>query len=46
MQLADCLGRAHWLDGAFSAGDLMLASVPLRLSPDTTTARRERTLGR
>jgi len=27
------LGRADWLDGAFSAGDLMMASVLLRLRP-------------
>jgi glutathione S-transferase len=30
-QLADRLGDADWLDGAFSAGDLMLVSVLLRL---------------
>ena len=27
------LGEAEWLDGAFSAGDLMMASVLLRLRP-------------
>ena len=30
-QLAPRLGDAEWLDGAFSAGDLMMASVLLRL---------------
>jgi glutathione S-transferase len=30
-QLSDRLGRADWLDGEFSAGDLMMASVLLRL---------------
>jgi glutathione S-transferase len=30
-ELADCLGDAHWLDGAFSAGDLMMVTVLLRL---------------
>lgn len=30
-QLSDRLGDAAWLDGAFSAGDLMMASVLLRL---------------
>jgi len=30
-QLAAWLGDAHWLDGAFSAGDLMMVSVLLRL---------------
>jgi glutathione S-transferase len=30
-QLSGCLGDADWLDGAFSAGDLMMASVLLRL---------------
>jgi glutathione S-transferase len=30
-QLADRLGDADWLDGGFSAGDLMMASVLLRL---------------
>jgi len=30
-QLADRLGDAEWLDGAFSAGDLLMASVLLRL---------------
>jgi glutathione S-transferase len=30
-QLAARLGDADWLDGAFSAGDLMMASVLLRL---------------
>jgi glutathione S-transferase len=29
--LSDRLGDAEWLDGAFSAGDLMMASVLLRL---------------
>jgi glutathione S-transferase len=27
------LGDADWLDGAFSAGDLMMVSVLLRLRP-------------
>jgi glutathione S-transferase len=30
-QLADRLGDAEWLDGAFSAGDLVMASVLLRI---------------
>ena len=30
-QLAARLGNADWLDGAFSAGDLMMVSVLLRL---------------
>jgi len=30
-QLSDRLGEADWLDGAFSAADLMMASVLLRL---------------
>jgi glutathione S-transferase len=30
-QLADRLGDADWLDGAFSAGDLMMIGVLLRL---------------
>jgi len=30
-QLSARLGNAEWLDGAFSAGDLMMASVLLRL---------------
>jgi glutathione S-transferase len=32
-QLSARLGRADWLDGAFSAGDLMMVSVLLRLKP-------------
>jgi glutathione S-transferase len=32
-QLADRLGPAEWLDGAFSAGDLMMVSVLIRLKP-------------
>ncbi|GLQ52344.1 glutathione S-transferase family protein [Dyella flava] len=32
-QLTRRLGDADWLDGAFSAGDLMMASVLLRLKP-------------
>jgi glutathione S-transferase len=32
-QLAARLGDAQWLDGAFSAGDLMMVSVLLRLKP-------------
>lgn len=32
-QLADRLGKTDWLDGAFSAGDLMMVSVLLRLRP-------------
>jgi len=30
-QLSVCLGDAHWLDGTFSVGDLMMVSVLLRL---------------
>ncbi|MDA0171820.1 hypothetical protein OJ998_22160 [Solirubrobacter taibaiensis] len=33
VQLSARLGDADWLDGAFSAGDLMMASVLLRLRP-------------
>ncbi len=32
-QLSDYLGDADWLDGAFSAGDLMMVSVLLRSRP-------------
>jgi glutathione S-transferase len=32
-QLSERLGDADWLDGAFSAGDLMMVSVLLRLRP-------------
>ena len=32
-QLSVRLGEAEWLDGAFSAGDLMMVSVLLRLRP-------------
>ncbi|GAB3255432.1 glutathione S-transferase family protein [Chitinimonas naiadis] len=32
-QLSTRLGRADWLDGMFSAGDLMMVSVTLRLKP-------------
>jgi glutathione S-transferase len=32
-QLSARLGSAEWLDGAFSAGDLMMVSVLLRLRP-------------
>src|SRR5205085_11261439 len=32
-QLSARLGTADWLDGAFSAGDLMMVSVLLRLRP-------------
>jgi glutathione S-transferase len=32
-QLSARLGQADWLDGAFSAGDLMMVSVLLRLRP-------------
>jgi glutathione S-transferase len=32
-QLSARLGKADWLDGAFSAGDLMMVSVLLRLKP-------------
>jgi len=32
-QLSARLGGADWLDGGFSAGDLMMASVLLRLKP-------------
>jgi glutathione S-transferase len=32
-QLSDRLGDAEWLNGAFSAGDLMMVSVLLRLRP-------------
>lgn len=31
--LSACLGDAQWLDGAFSAGDLMMAGVLTRLKP-------------
>mgnify|MGYP000686318680 CR=1 FL=1 len=31
--LSTLLGDADWLDGAFSAGDLMMVSVLLRLRP-------------
>ncbi len=31
--LSTCLGDADWLDGDFSAGDLMMVSVLLRLRP-------------
>lgn len=30
-ELSDRLGAAHWLDGAFSAGDLLMVNVLLRL---------------
>src|SRR5260221_60530 len=33
VHLSARLGEADWLDGAFSAGDLMMASVLLRLRP-------------
>jgi glutathione S-transferase len=33
VQLSTRLGDAEWLDGAFSAGDLMMVSVLLRLRP-------------
>ena len=32
-QLSARLGDADWLDGGFSAGDLMMVSVLLRLKP-------------
>ena len=32
-ELSDRLGDAEWLDGAFSAGDLMMVAVLLRLRP-------------
>jgi glutathione S-transferase len=32
-QLSDCLGDADWLSGDFSAGDLLMISVLLRLKP-------------
>ncbi len=32
-QLSARLGEAEWLDGAFSAGDLLMVSVLLRLKP-------------
>jgi len=32
-QLSKWLGHADWLDGAFSAGDLLMVSVLLRLKP-------------
>lgn len=32
-QLTRRLGHAEWLDGAFSAGDLLMASVLMRLTP-------------
>jgi glutathione S-transferase len=31
VQLSDRLGHADWLDGAFSAGDLLMVAVLLRL---------------
>jgi glutathione S-transferase len=34
-QLSVRLGDADWLDGAFSAGDLMMVSVLLRLRPSS-----------
>src|SRR5262249_1557974 len=33
MELSTRLGDAEWLDGAFSAGDLIMVSVLLRLKP-------------
>ena len=33
VQLSDRLGDAEWLDGSFTAGDLMMVSVLLRLRP-------------
>jgi glutathione S-transferase len=33
VQLSARLGDAEWLDGAFTAGDLMMVSVLLRLRP-------------
>jgi len=30
-ELSNCLGDANWLEGAFSAGDLLMVSVLLRL---------------
>jgi glutathione S-transferase len=33
VQLSDHLGDAEWLDGPFTAGDLMMVSVLLRLRP-------------
>jgi glutathione S-transferase len=33
-QLSDRLGEAEWLDGAFSAGDLMMVMVLRRLEGD------------
>jgi glutathione S-transferase len=30
-ELSSCLGEAEWLEGAFSAGDLLMVSVLLRL---------------
>jgi len=35
-QLSARLGNAEWLDGAFSAGDLIMVSVLLRLRPSGT----------
>jgi len=32
-ELSDRLGDADWIDGAFSAGDLMMVAVLLRLKP-------------
>lgn len=37
-QLSDRLGDAEWLDGGFSAGDLMMASVLQRLRPSGVLA--------
>ncbi|GAA0834751.1 hypothetical protein GCM10009080_17560 [Cupriavidus pauculus] len=33
VQLSAHLGKSDWLDGEFSAGDLMMVSVLLRLRP-------------
>jgi len=41
-QLARHLGDADWLDGAFSAGDLMMVSVLLRLRPSGMLAEHPR----
>jgi len=40
-QLSARLGDAEWLDGAFSAGDLMMVSVLLRLRPSGILGKHE-----
>lgn len=40
-QLSARLGKSEWLDGPFSAGDLMMVSVLLRLKPSGLLAKHE-----